>query len=116
MTPIAPLLKLARGGQLLPALRANALFEPFYQVIWLAAAKRTGVLDRLAASAMRRGEMGALHGGDATMREAWEAWLGVGIRVGLLSFDGERYALSGLARALARPENDATLALVEEVA
>jgi len=116
MTPIAPLLKLARDGQLLPALRANALFGPFYQVIWLATAKRTGVLARLAGSAMRRGEMGALHGGDATMRDAWEAWLAVGIRVGLLSFDGERYALSGLARALSKPENDATLALVEEVA
>ena len=64
MTPIAPLLKLARDGQLLPALRANALFGPFYQVIWLAAAKRTGVLARLAGSAMRRGEMGALHGVD----------------------------------------------------
>lgn len=116
MTPIAPLLKLARRGQLMPALRANALFGPFYQVVWLAAAKRSGLLDRLSAGPMRRGELGALHGGDAAMREAWEAWLAVGVRVGLLSFDGERYALAALARALSLPANDATLALVEEAA
>jgi SAM-dependent methyltransferase len=116
MTPIAPLLKLARRGQLMAALRTNALFGPFYQVVWLAAAKRTGIMDRLAAGPMRRGEMGALHGGDAAMREAWEAWLAVGVRVGLLSFDGERYALAAVARALSLPENDATLALVEEAA
>jgi SAM-dependent methyltransferase len=65
---------------------------------------------------MRRGELGALHGGDAAMREAWEAWLAVGVRAGLLSFDGEYYALAGLARALSEPRNDATLALVEEAA
>ena len=38
--------------------------------------------------------------------------MAIGVRVGLLSFDGERYALEGLARALSAPENDATLALV----
>jgi SAM-dependent methyltransferase len=116
MTPIAPLIKLARDGRLLPALRGAALLDPFYQVAWLAAAERAGVLVRLAASPMRRGELGALHGADAAMREAWEAWLAVGVRVGLLSFDGERYALSGLALALTKPGNDATLALIEEAA
>lgn len=116
MTPIAPLLKLARDGRLLPALRAAALLDSFYQVTWLAAARRAGVLDRLASGPMQRGELAALHGADAPMRDAWEAWLAVGVRVGLLSFDGERYALAGLARALTDPQNDASLALLEEAA
>jgi SAM-dependent methyltransferase len=114
MASIAPLLKLFRRGELVPALRANALFDPFYKVTWLATAKRSGLLDRLAGGGLRRGELGALHGSDVATREAWEAWLGVGVRVGLLGFDGEKYELAGLARALSAPGNDATLALVEE--
>ena len=40
----------------------------------------------------------------------------MGVRLGLLSLGAEGYALRGLAKALARPENDPTLAMVQEVA
>lgn len=55
--------------------------------------------------------------GDAAgAREALRAWLQMGCRLGLLQLGPEGYALRGTARKLARPENDATLALVQEAA
>src|ERR1019366_6824881 len=48
--------------------------------------------------------------------EALEAWLQMGVRLKLLSLGPQGYALRGLAKTLARPENDAALAMVEEVA
>jgi SAM-dependent methyltransferase len=44
-------------------------------------------------------------------------WLEMGVRVGELRCDGGRYALRGfLARSLANPQNDAIIAILEEVA
>lgn len=113
-----PLLQMLRNKQLLPALAANALYRPFYRLSFLAALSASGLMARLADGPIPLAQLAAGNtAGDAAgAREALRAWLQMGCRLGLLQLGPEGYALRGLARKLARPENDATLALVQEAA
>src|SRR5262249_40151217 len=101
----------------LPAfVRSNALFAPFYKITYLAALKDCGLLDRLAARPADLEALAKTYCRNAKDREALEAWLQLGVRLGLLESGSGGYALKGLARKLALPQNDAVLALVQEVA
>lgn len=111
----APLLELMKRRQLLPALAANARYKPFYELCYLAGAKHSGLLDELASKPSSFDELAAGRCHDVAAREALEAWLQLGVHLKLLRRKGERYVLHGLAAAMSRPENDATLALVQEV-
>lgn len=113
---LRPFLRLLRNHQLLATLRVNALFKPFYKLSWLASAKTNGVLDILTNTRAPFDRLAATYCRDAKAREALEAWLQVGIRLQLLELNAAGYALKGLARELALPHNDATLALAQEVA
>jgi len=112
---LAPLFKLLKRGQLLPALSANARYKPFYELCYVAGAKNGGLLEKLASNPSSLDELADGLCRDVAAREALEAWLQLGVRLGLLRRRGERYSLHGLALAMSRPENDATLALVQEV-
>ena len=116
---IRPFLKLFRQAQFQALIRAGLLFKPFYRVVYLAAAKRSGMLDLLSkepaafdriAAACCRNET------DRKAREALTAWLQMGVRLGLLELGPRGYVLKGVARTLALPQNDATLALIQEAA
>jgi len=101
-------------GTLLPALRLAA---PYYRLLWLVSAARAGVLVRLAREPASLETLAAERLRDPADRDWLEKWLELGVRTGALRFDGFRYALrSRLARALARPENDAIAAILEEIA
>jgi hypothetical protein len=114
---LRPFARLLTRRQLVPMLRVNALYRPFYALSYLAAAKSCGLVDRLRERAVPFDEIASDFGCSAPkLREALKAWLQFGVRVGLLRADDNGYALRGLARALARPENDAALALAQEVA
>jgi SAM-dependent methyltransferase len=113
---IAPFLKLLRSGQLLPALRANAFFKPFYTLTWIATAKEIGLIDRLTAAPVPFDTLAAPYGSGPKSREAFEAWLQLGVRLKLLTRGADGYALKGLARTLSLPRNDGTLALIQEAA
>jgi len=113
--PLTSLLKLIRNRQLLPALRVNALYKPFYKLSYLVALKNCGLLDALSKSPMKFDEMAHVYCQEGKAREALSAWLQLGIRLGFLALRGERYCLIGLALTMALPENDATLALAQEV-
>jgi SAM-dependent methyltransferase len=112
---LTPFLKLIEQGQLLPALEVNALYKPFYKLCYLAGAKSCGVLDAIAESPLAFDTLADIYCQDDKAREAMGAWLQLGIRLGLLRMKDERYFLKGLALKLSRPENDATLALAQEV-
>jgi len=112
---LTPLFKLMRRRQLVPALRTNALYEPFYRLCYLAGAKNSGLFEALAKGPLSLDELVEGHARDDETREAMEAWLHLGVRLGLLGVKDARYFLKGLARELSRPENDATLALAQEV-
>lgn len=112
---LTALLKLMAGGQLLPALRVNALYRPFYKLCYLAGAKDCGLLDALAERPATFDALADVYCEDAKAREALAAWLQLGVRLGLLGVKNERYFLKKLALDMSRPENDATLALAQEV-
>ena len=113
--PIRPFLKLLRNNQLSAAIGLKALLKPYYRVSYLVSARDSGLLDLLSEDPVRFEALAETYCRDAKGREALEAWLQLGIRLGLLDLGSRGYSLKGLARRLALPENDATLALAQEV-
>lgn len=116
---IRPFLKLFRQAQLGALIRVGLLLKPFYTVVYLAAAKNSGLLDLLSGQPVAFERIAAAcckDPSDAKAREALTAWLQMGARLGLLEPGPLGYALKGVARKLASPENDATLALIQEAA
>ncbi|HEX4037460.1 MAG TPA: class I SAM-dependent methyltransferase [Acidobacteriaceae bacterium] len=117
---LKPLFRLLQDGRLSALLGTSGKLKSFYQLTYLAAAGEAGLLHRLAAGPATFDSLAELYaaesvGTDAS-KEALRAWLQMGIRLRLLSLGPRGYALRGLARTLARPQNDPVLAMVEEVA
>lgn len=117
---IKPILKLMRNNQLSSLTGANALLKPFYQLNYLVAAKECGLFELLLDAPKSFQQLAEIYCADNKAhdknREALEAWLGLGVRLGFLQLDPSGYALKGLAKKLALPQNDAALALLQEVA
>jgi SAM-dependent methyltransferase len=113
---IKPLFKLMRNHQLLAVTGSKALLKPFYQLNYLVAAKESGVLELLVDAPRGFEQLAEVYCRDEKAREALEAWLGLGVRLGYLRLDGRSYTLKGLAKKLAFPQNDAAIALLEEAA
>jgi 4-hydroxy-2,2'-bipyrrole-5-carbaldehyde O-methyltransferase len=113
---LKPFLRLLRDGRLAALLGVGTGLESFYKLTYLAAAGEAGLLHRLAAGPATLDACVEFCAADGRGREALEAWLQMGVRLRLLRLGPNGYALRGLARTLARPENDPALALVEEVA
>jgi 4-hydroxy-2,2'-bipyrrole-5-carbaldehyde O-methyltransferase len=110
-----PFVRLWRDGQLSALVGATGELKSFYKLTYLAAAGEAGLLKRLASGPATLDAMAELYGARGRGREGLEAWLQFGIRLQLLSLGPRGYELRGLARKLARPENDPVLAMVEEV-
>lgn len=104
-----------RDGRLRPLLSIGAALKPFYKLTFLAAAGESGLLSLLAHGPVTFESIAAHVCAQGQGREALEAWLQMGVRLKLLTLGGGGYALRGVAAALARPENDAAVAMVEEV-
>jgi SAM-dependent methyltransferase len=113
---LKPLLRLSRDGRLGALLGVGAGLGSFYKLTFLAAAGEAGLLERLASAPATFEALAGFFGADGQGRDALEAWLQMGVRLRLLTLGSRGYALRGLAKALARGENDAVLAMVEEVA
>ena len=112
---LKPLFSLMRDGRLSPLLGVGAGLTSFYKITWLAAAGECGLLGRLSAGPATFDSLAEFFAASGQGCEALEAWLQMGVRLKLLSLSPRGYTLRGLAKALALPENDATLAMVEEV-
>jgi SAM-dependent methyltransferase len=112
---IKPFLRLLKRNQLVPALAANALYKPFYKLSYLAALKNSGLMDRLSGGPVSLDTVAAVYAPSAKAVEALKAWLQMGCRLGLITLKDRGYELAGLARTMALPENDPTLALTQEV-
>lgn len=113
---LKPFLKLFKSDQLAALMGINTLFKPFYKLTYLAAAKQSGLLDLLSGGSASFERLAALYCRDGKAREALQAWLQLGLRLGFLALHGGEYGLKGLARKLAAPRNDAALALLQEAA
>jgi len=113
---LKPFFRLLRDGRLTALLGVGSGLKSFYKLTYLAAAGEAGLLNLLAAGPATFDFLARFCAAGGQGREALEAWLQMGIRLQLLSLGPRGYALRGLARALARPENDPAMAMVEEVA
>lgn len=112
---LKPFFHLWRDGRFSALAGASAKLKSFYTLTYLAAAGECGLLNRLASGPATLDSLAEFYGASGRGREALEAWLQFGVRLRLLSLGPRGYELRALARKLARPENDAVLALVEEV-
>lgn len=113
---LKPFFRMSRDGRLSALLGVGADLKSFYRLTWLAAAGEAGLLNRLATGPATLDSLADLFAARGQGREALEAWLQMGVRLRLLSRGPRGYTLRGRGRALGRPQNDATLAMVEEVA
>lgn len=113
---IKPVLKLVINHQLLALTGSNALLKPFYQLNYLVAAKECGLFELLLDAPKGFEQLAEVYCTDHKGREAMEAWLGLGVRLGYLRLEARGYALKGLAKKLALPQNDAALAWLQEAA
>ena len=105
-----------RQGQLVLLLRVMRLMTPYYRLVWLIAAFRAGLLKRLANGPVSFADLARDMVREPEDQDWLHKWLELGVRVGELRCTGDRYALGGfLARHLARPKNDAIVAILEEV-
>jgi SAM-dependent methyltransferase len=111
----ATLFEWVRSGQLVLLLGASRLLTPVYRTFFVAAAAECGLLRLLAAGPAPFERVAAELGVRDDGRDALEAWLAVGVRLGELGLDAGGYRLrSRIARALGLPANDAVLAFLEE--
>jgi SAM-dependent methyltransferase len=113
---LKPFFRLLRDGRLTALLGVSSGLKSFYKVTYLAAAGESGLLNRLATGPATFDSLAEFFAAEGQGREALEAWLQMGVRLRLLSLGPHGYGLRGLAKALARPENDPALAMAEEVA
>lgn len=115
---IRPFLTLFRQKQLGAMVASNALYKPFYTLSYLAALKTSGLMDMLKDQTYPFEYLIKIYTNSdgAKSKEALLAWLQMGCRLRLLRRNGDGYTLRGLAKKMAQPENDAALALSQEVA
>lgn len=111
-----PFFRLLRDGRLKALLSVGAGLKPFYKLTFLAAAGEAGLLKQLSNRPATLDTLAEVYAVSGQGREALEAWLQMGVRLQLLRLGPRGYTLRGLAKDLARPENDPALAMVEEVA
>lgn len=112
---VKPFLKLLRRNQLSAAISINVLLKPFYKLTYLVAAKQSGLLHLLSEKPVSFEKLSETYCKNTKSREALASWLQLGIRLGYLNLGAQGYSLQGLAKKIALPENDATLALAQEV-
>lgn len=113
---VKPLLNLIKNNQLLALTGSVSLLKPFYQLNFLVAAHDSGLLALLHQAPRSFAQLAETFCGTPKSREALEAWLNLGIRLGCLRLDAHGYALKGLAKKVAQPHNDAALAFLQEAA
>ena len=111
-----PLVKLWKNDQLSAFISSSTLLKPFYKLVFLAAAKENGLLDLLSSGPVKFEQLAETYCKNDRARQALEAWLQLGVRLGFLKMDTDGFALKGLAKKLALPQNDGVLALLQEVA
>ena len=113
---LKPFFRILRDGRLTTLMGVGAGLKSFYKLSYLAAAGESGLLKRLSGGPATLDSLAEFFAAAGQGKEALEAWLQMGVRMRLLSLGPGGYALRGLAKALARPENDPALALTEEIA
>src|SRR5215472_2204246 len=107
---LKPFFRLLRDGRLTPLLGVGAGLKSFYKLTYIASAAEAGLLNRIASGTATFDSLAEFLAARGQGREALQAWLQMGVKLRLLRLGPGGYTLRGLARSLARTENDAALA------
>lgn len=103
-------------GRLRLLFDVHRLFFPFYKLSFLSAAVTSGLLRLLAHGPRSLPSLCSEMGLNDTQQDGLRAWLGLGVRLGVLREAHGLYRIEGLvARKLADPAFDDVAALVEEI-
>ena len=106
-----------KGGKLPLLLRFKGLFNNFYKVSFLASMIDTAFMEQLAQGPVSLEDLTKKFPQTPTTRNAIEAWLSLGVQLGVIKKSDSGFSLCGfIAKTLANPENGAIRALVREVA
>lgn len=110
-----PLVGLARRRWLRPLADFGLVAAPYLRVAFLGTGLRSGILRALADRPRTAAELGADLGYDPAMAAGLASWLDLGVQLGELRRDGDRYRVKGRrARSLVKPSNDPVAAFYEE--
>jgi SAM-dependent methyltransferase len=107
---------LLKNGKLILLLSLLGLFKPFYKLCYIASAKTNGLLELLYSKPLSLTQLAKAYCQSDNTIGALEAWLQLGIRLGLLRLGKQGYSLTGLGKKLSSKDNDDLLALSQEVA
>jgi hypothetical protein len=107
------LLSLVRDGRLLVLLAMTRAVRPHHRLAFLAAGASSGLFAKLASGPLPVDRIADELRADPSMRDGLEAWLGLGVTLGVLRRGPRGFSLRGmLAKSLTRPESDAAAAFV----
>ncbi len=109
------LVSLIRNGQLALLLKLSNWANRFYKLSYIAALFEYGLAEYLSSGPKLLDELSELLNTGPDARDALEAWLLVGVRLRVLKIAQGRYALTGFSVQLIRSENDALLAIIQEI-
>ncbi len=113
---LSTLRKLVFEKNILSFLRLSGQTQAIYRCAFATAAGSSGVLSMLSAQPSGAGEIAQKLQLGTDKLSALEAWLECGVKAGELALRDGRYRLKGkLSRLLARPGNDISASLFEEV-
>ena len=95
---------LIKGGKLLLLLRFKMLFTSFYRLCFFASMADSVILEQLSRGPVPLDSLTGALAKDPSLRNATEAWLGLGVRLGVLKKNDAGYSLRGfLQKKLAAP-------------
>jgi 4-hydroxy-2,2'-bipyrrole-5-carbaldehyde O-methyltransferase len=115
MMRLGPVLSMLKSGTLFAMLICRGLSASLYRLCYLASIADSPVFNRLSRGPVTRAELQEEYLNDTSQGDAWEAWLDLGINLGVIKRSARGYSLRGfLSRKLATPENDALRALIRE--
>ncbi len=111
---IKTLVSLLKGGKLPVLLFLKGTFTRFYRLAFLASMDDSALMERLSRGVVDARSLSGVENGST---DTADAWLHLGVRLGVLKKKRKGYALRGfLAKRLAAAENDSLRALVREAA
>lgn len=114
---IEAVFELVKNKQFVPFLKLYGMFAPFYRLGYIAALVNNGYFQALKEKSASLDELMSTMGIEKEYTEEIKAWLQVGLRLNELSLKNGSYRLSGISKQLASiVENDALLAIIQEVA
>ncbi len=109
------LARLIRNGQLALLLKVSNWANGFYKLGYITSLFEHGFAEYLSSGPKSLDELSKFLNIGPDAYDALEAWLQVGVRLRVLKRSQGRYRLIGISAQLVQPENDALLAIIQEM-